>query len=539
MPTLPTLRKLCKLPTLRRAALSPGPEVLMQVALLVVLAVVVALVAVVLVRTFGFRPPVAPAQGAPDLDPGPVAPEAIERLGAAIRIPTISTLEYEATDFAPFEAFQGFLADRFPLFHERCELEVVNGHALIYRWPCAGGGAAAPSAAAPAPAGGPNAAPRPPAALLPVALMAHYDVVPVEEGTEQDWEQPPFSGALVDGVVWGRGTLDIKSQLMAHLEAAENLMRTDFVPKRDIYFCYGHDEEVGGEQGAELIVERLKERGVRFAGVLDEGGLVVTGALSGVGVPIGLIGVAEKGISNYQFRVRGTGGHSSMPPKSTSLGLAARLIALIERQPLPLRLTVPVEGMLRRLCGQMGFVTRMAVANLWLFRPLLLRILAGSPTTNAMVRTTSAVTMAAASDACNVLPQASSFNVNVRILPGETTQDVQRHFEGLIARAGLDATVGPLLAQDPSPVSPDDSAFYRSVERLASEFYPSALVVPYLVMGGTDSRQFCALSDDVLRFTPIHITEEDRQHIHGTNECLSVENYGRMIAFYERFLREE
>jgi carboxypeptidase PM20D1 len=501
--------------------------VLMVVA--VVVAIVVVLVAVVLVRTFSFHPPVSPPQGTSDLDPGPVAPEVIERLGAAIRIPTLSNLDYEATDFAPFDAFRELLAERFPLFHERCELEVVNGYSLIYRW--RGGG----SAAAASDGNSATAA----AAPGPIALMAHYDVVPVEEGTEQDWEQPPFSGALVDGVVWGRGTLDIKTQVLAHMEATENLMRAGFTPARDIYFCYGHDEEVGGEQGAALIVERLKERGVRFAGVLDEGGVVVTGALSSVKVPIGLIGMAEKGISNYQFKVKGSGGHSSTPPKNTSLGLAAKLITLIEQNPRPLRLTTPVEAMLRKLSGQMGFVVRMAVANLWLFRPLLLRILAGNPTTNAMVRTTFAVTMAAASDACNVLPQVSTVNVNVRILPGDTTQDVLRHFEQLIARAGIDATVEPILAQEPSPVSPVDSAFYHSIEQLINDFYPSALVSPYLVMGGTDSRQFYALSDNVLRFTPVHITEEDRQHIHSTNECISVENYGRMIAFYERFLREQ
>jgi carboxypeptidase PM20D1 len=520
----------------------------MQVVLIIVAVVaviVVALIAVILVRTFSFHPPDAPPQNAVDLNPGPVAPEVIERLGAAIRIPTLSNLDYEATDFAPFDEFRALLVDRFPLFHERCELEVVNGYSLIYRWQGSGAagvadvGAGGNAGAAGAPGADGATADGATPALDPIALMAHYDVVPVEEGTERDWEQPPFSGALVDGVVWGRGTLDIKTQVLAHMEAAENLMRAGFIPARDIYFCYGHDEEVGGEQGAAKTVERLKARGVRFAGVLDEGGVVVTGALSSVKVPIGLIGMAEKGISNYQFKVKGSGGHSSTPPKNTSLGLAAKLITLIEQNPLPLRLTTPVEAMLHELSGEMGFMVRMAAANLWLFRPLLLRIFAGNPTTNAMVRTTFAVTMAAASDACNVLPQVSTVNVNVRILPGDTTQDVLRHFEQLIARAGIDATVEPILAQEPSPVSPVDSAFYRSIERLINEFYPSALVSPYLVMGGTDSRQFYALSDNVLRFTPVHITEEDRQHIHSTNECISVENYGRMIAFYERFLREQ
>ncbi|MDR0347471.1 MAG: M20/M25/M40 family metallo-hydrolase [Coriobacteriales bacterium] len=505
----------------------------MLIACIILAAVLVILVAVVLVRTMAFRPPEAPAQDALDFNPGPVAKDVCERLSAAIRIPTLSNADYEATDFAPFDEFKEFLVTSFPLFHERCELEVVNGYALVYRWPGTGGAVAAGDGT-----GVSTNAPSSSTPLDSIALMAHYDVVPVEEGTTQDWQQPPFSGALVDGVIWGRGTLDIKSQVTAHMEAAENLMRSGFIPVRDIYFCYGHDEETGGRQGAEKIVARLKERGVRFAGVLDEGGVVVTGALAGVTVPVGLIGVAEKGISNYQFKVEGSGGHSSMPPKNTSLGLAAKLIALIERQPMPLRLTPPVEVMLGQLSGQMGFAVRMAAANLWLFRPLLLRILSGNPTTNALVRTTFATTMAAASDACNVLPQTSRFSINVRILPGDTTGSVQTYFEGLIARTGIDATVEPILAQEASPISPSNSAFYRSIEELVHEFYPTALVSPYLVMGGTDSRQFYELSDNVLRFTPVHITEEDRQHIHSTNECISVDNYGRMIAFYERFMRQ-
>jgi carboxypeptidase PM20D1 len=488
--------------------------------LMAAILVIIILAVVVLARTFSFRPAAAPPQDASDLNPGSLEPEVLERLSAAIRIPTLSNLDYAATDFAPFAAFREFLQGSFPLFHQYCERTIINGHALVYRWP---GSATADGITA----------------LDPLALMAHYDVVPVEAGTEQDWQQPPFSGALADGFIWGRGTLDIKSQVMAHLEATEQLMRAGFTPGRDIYFCYGHDEETGGQQGALKIVEHLRQRGLRFSGVLDEGGVVVTGAMAGVDVPMALIGVAEKGSSNYRFKVSGSGGHSSMPPQHTSLGLAARLITLIERQPLPLRLTPPAEQMLRNLAGQMGFVVRMAMANLWLFRPLLLKILASSPTTNAMVRTTSAVTMADASDACNVLPQATHFNVNVRILPGDTVEGVQRYFEGLIAQTGLEAKVEPILVQDPSPVSPFDSDFYRSIEQLIQEFYPSALTTPYLVMGGTDSRQFYTLSDNVLRFTPMHITEADRASIHNTNEAISVENYGRMIAFYQRLLQQQ
>jgi carboxypeptidase PM20D1 len=488
----------------------------MQIALVllaVILVIVILLAVVVLVRTLSFKPPAAPATDAIDFDPGVVAPKAIERLSAAIRIPTLSNLDYETTDFAPFDEFLAWLPQAFPLFHEHTERTVVNDYALIYRWP------------------GKNPS------LDPIALMAHYDVVPIEEGTEQDWQQQPFSGAVVDGIVWGRGTLDIKSQLIAHMEATEGLLKEGFTPTRDIYFCYGHDEEVGGRQGAIKIVEHLKQNGVRFAGVLDEGGVVITGALANVKGPIGLIGIAEKGTSNYHFEVPGAGGHSSMPPTHTSLGLAAQIIERIETRPLPLRLTPPAELMLRTLSGQMGFVVRMAVSNLWLFRGILLKILAKNPVTNALARTTFAVTMAEASDACNVLPQTTRFNVNVRILSGDTPQSVKAHFEKLMNEVDSKAQVSLLLEENASPISPIDSELYRMVEELINEMYPSALVSPYLVMGGTDSRQFYALSDNVLRFTPMHISQAEQQSMHSTNECVSVVNYGRMIAFFERLLK--
>ncbi|MDR2378027.1 MAG: M20/M25/M40 family metallo-hydrolase, partial [Bifidobacteriaceae bacterium] len=378
-----------------------------------------------------------------------------------------------------------------------------------------------------------------PGVLDPVALMAHYDVVPVEAGTEQDWRQPPFSGALADGRVWGRGALDIKGQLMAQLEAAENLMRAGRAPRRDVYFCYGQDEETGGRQGAAEIVKLLAARGIRFAGVLDEGGMVLSGALANVTAPVGLIGVAEKGLSNYQFKVAGSGGHSSTPPRHTSLGLAAKLITLIEGRPMPPRLTAPVEAMLRNLSGEMGFAMRLAMANLWLFRPLVVRALAAGPTTNALVRTTFAVTMASAGEAPNVLPQTSRFCVNARVLTGDSPQSVRRHFEELIARAGIEATVEPMLEQGASPVSPSDSEFFRGVERLINDLYPSALVSPYLVVGGTDARRFHALSDNVLRLTPIHLHDRELAQLHGTDESISFDDYGRMIAFYERFLRQQ
>ncbi|MDR3314865.1 MAG: M20 family peptidase [Coriobacteriales bacterium] len=479
----------------------------------VIIFIIVVLAVVVLVRTFTFKPPQA-AQGKSAWEPDRLDEEALRRLSAAIRIKTISSVDYDSWDFTPFDQFKSFLQEAFPLFHEQCKREVVNGYALIYRWQGSD------------------------ESLLPIALMAHYDVVPVEEGTEDDWQHPPFAGEIADGIIWGRGTLDIKSQLLAYLEAAERLMRSGFQPQRGVYFCFGHDEETGGAHGTQRTVAHLREQGVRFEAVLDEGGTVVSGALKGVEVPIALIGIAEKGTSNYELSLEGEGGHSSMPPTHTSLGLAARLITQIENHPLPLSLTPPVELMLRSLSGQMGFAVRLAVANLWLMRPLLLRVLAASSVTNALVRTTFAVTQAKGSDACNVLPQQTTIRINVRLLSGDTVASVNAYFAALAAKSGVSVRITPVLQNEASPISPIDTPFYASIQGLLSQIYPNAIASPYLVAGGTDSRYFYALSNNVYRLSPVWITEHDRTTIHSTNESLSAVNYERMIHFYELLLRE-
>ncbi|MDR3146653.1 MAG: M20/M25/M40 family metallo-hydrolase [Treponema sp.] len=477
--------------------------------LIVVLALLLGLAALVLGRTLAFKPPRGRPEAEP-LDCGEAAPEALDRLSRAISFPTVCTQGYTGTDFTPFENFIAFLEEAFPLFHRTCEGKRINGYALVYRWR-----GSDPS-------------------LAPVLLTAHYDVVPVETGTEAEWTHPAFSGARAEGRIWGRGTLDIKSQITAHLEAAEGLIREGFVPKRDFYFVYGQDEETGGLNGAYKTADYFAERGIRFAGVLDEGGFVVSGVLRGIKTPLALIGVAEKGFCNYELTLTGEGGHSSMPPVHSALGYAAKLIAAIETHPLRSRLSLPAGLMLRNIAGEMGFMVRMAVANLWLFRPLLLLILGRNPITNAMIRSTFAATMARASDAANVLPQRARAVINVRLLPGDTVAAVAEHFKKL--GKGLPLSIRTLEAEEASPVSPVEGPLYDRVTGLIAEIYPGALATPYLVMGGTDARKYYRVCDHVYRFTPLLVTREEQNTVHGTNESISIANYSRMIYFYRRLI---
>ena len=257
---------------------------------------------------------------------------ALYRLSRAVQIPTVSAQKYDETDFRPFDDFLRFLETSYPLFHETCDSERVNKYGLVYRWK------------------GKNAG------LEPILLTAHYDVVPA--GDLAAWKYPPFSGEIAEGRIWGRGTLDIKGQLIAQLEAAEALMREGFRSERDVYFAYGQDEETSNDFGATAIAALFKERGLRFAGLLDEGGIVVSGAISGIKAPVALVGVAEKGRVDFEFTVKGRGGHSSMPPKTTALGEIAELITRIEKNPLPPRLTPPVAAMLKNISGEMRGISR-------------------------------------------------------------------------------------------------------------------------------------------------------------------------------------
>ncbi|MDR1788057.1 MAG: M20/M25/M40 family metallo-hydrolase [Treponema sp.] len=440
------------------------------------------------------------------------SPEALARFGGAIALPTVSNVDYAKTDFAPFDAFKAYLKGAFPLFHKRTELTVVNNYALVYRWKGRDAGA------------------------LPLLLCAHYDVVPVEAGTETAWTHPPFSGAAAEGRVWGRGALDVKCQITAQMEAAEGLMAAGFIPPRDIYFAYGHDEEVGGAEGAQKIAERFAAQGLRFEGVLDEGGSVITDAIKGARCPLALIGIAEKGHASYLLTVTDKGGHSSTPPAHSALGRLARLIVRVEGHPLPRRLTPALRAMLVGIKDALGGGFRLAVGAPGLFKPVILKALAKTPATNALTRTTFALTMAKASDAPNVLPQQAQALVNVRLLHGDSSESVRRYIEKLVGR---EATVQVILPHEPSKVSPADSGVFIKLKALVSEVFPGAIAAPYLVTGGTDARKYYAVSDNVYRFTPAQLSTQEVQTMHNTNESLSIENYGKMILFYRRFVEGE
>lgn len=475
---------------------------------LALVAVLVVLLAVVLVRTarFGEAPAPVPAPAAFTPPAG-----AADRLAEAIRIPTITHEGAARFDTAAFTALHELLRARFPLVHAGLRREVVAGHSLLYTWP-----GTDPS-------------------LPPLVLMGHMDVVPVEAGTEARWTQPPFAGAVQGGYVWGRGAVDNKSTLLGTMEAVEMLLAQGFAPRRTVMLAYGHDEEVGG-RGAQRIAALLGERGVRPWMVVDEGGVIGRGLMPGVERPTALVGIAEKGFVSVELSTRTEGGHSSMPPRHGSIGRLGTAIHRLERSPMPARLHGPTLQLFQRVGPEMPFAQKAVFANLWLTRPLVVGMLEGAPSSNAMIRTTTAPTIFQAGTKENVLPSRARAVVNFRILPGDSVPGVVAHVRRIVEDTAVTVRAMEGFKSEPSSVSRTDGEPFRVLERSIRQAAPDAVVAPFLMVGGTDARYYHALSDAVYRFLPVRTTQEDLDRIHGTDERIAVADYHGAIRFYRQLL---
>jgi carboxypeptidase PM20D1 len=332
--------------------------------------------------------------------------------------------------------------------------------------------------------------------------------------------------------------MDDKNSVLAALEAVELLLRDEYQPVRTVFLAFGHDEELGGATGARRIAETLESHGVNdFALVLDEGGAVVDDMLPGIEGPTAIIGVAEKGFVSLELTTEGQGGHSSMPPPQTNIGILAKAITRLEEKQFPARLDGAALELFQYIGPEMGFLNRMLFANLWLFRPLVMRGLIGSPQTASMVRTTTAATIFHAGVKDNVLPMSASAMVNLRILPGETVETVAERVRQVIddERVRVQISVG----MDPSPVSDAASPSFQLLERTLRQVMPDndLLVAPYLVMGGTDAKYYSGRSSNVFRFLPARVTEDDFNRIHGTDERLGVNSFATSIKFVYQLIR--
>jgi carboxypeptidase PM20D1 len=436
---------------------------------------------------------------------------AAQRLAEAIRFRTVSSYDNPEQAADALRGLHAHIAASFPAFHAVTMKEIVADFSLLYSWQGSD------------------------PAQKPIALTAHQDVVPIAPGTEKDWKHPPFDGVVADGFVWGRGSWDDKGNLYAMLEAAEALARQGFKPKRTIYFAFGHDEEVAGTRGAKAIAARLAERQVKLDYILDEGLLITDGILKGLDKPAALIGVAEKGYATLMLTAHATPGHSSMPPRETAIGMMAAALARLEDRRLPSQTRGAVAEMFETLAPEMSGFSRVVLSNLWLFRPLLLKQLETSGPTEAMVRTTTALTIFNAGEKDNVLPGNARATVNFRLLPGDTQASVTDHVRETIANPKIDIQAFPGNTEPPRVTATSGDA-YKTLTRTIREIFPDVIVAPGLMVAATDSRHYEAVADSIFRFSPVRANADDLKRFHGTDERLSIENYADMIRFYRRLM---
>lgn len=437
---------------------------------------------------------------------------AVERFAGAVRIPTVSYGDRSRIDYTQFDRLHEYLAAKFPKLHGALRRELVAKYSLLYTWE-----GSDPSA-------------------KPILMLAHQDVVPIEPGTEKTWQHAPFSGDVADGFVWGRGAIDDKASLLAQLEAVETLVGAGFKPKRTIYFAFGHDEEINGEEGAKAMAGLLAARGVKAEFSLDEGGSITVGVVHGIAAPVASIMTAEKGYLSLDLVAHDAGGHSSRPPKVSAVGRLARAVARLEQHQMPTRLAAPVTALLGRLAPYLGFGDRLAAANPWLFGPFIERRMADDRTTNALVRTTTAPTMFNAGIKDNVLPVEARATVNFRLLPGDSIASVEQHVRDVIADPGVEVTAEP-FASEPSPVADVGAPAFAAIERTVNEVFPDAIVTAGIVIGATDNRHYGAVREQRYNFAPETQLSEDLLRVHGANERLGVDDYARAVQFYARLLQ--
>ncbi len=433
---------------------------------------------------------------------------ALDRFRQMIRLNTVSSPDSDKEDAQAFVDFQELLLKAYPAVAKTCEHRIIGKHGIMYHWK--GKSDQAPS-----------------------VLMAHYDVVPVNE---TEWQEPPFSAVVKDGEVWGRGTLDTKGTLHGVMEAAELLIQQGFTPENDVYLAFSGNEEIFGADAPSIVAE-LKKRGVQPAFVLDEGGAIVEGVFPGVKKSAALIGTAEKGVACIDLIAKGKGGHASAPAKRQALGTLGRALCRLEKNAMPFTLTKPALEMFDTLGRESTFAYKLLFANLWYFAPLLnLVCKASGGELNALVRTTCALSLAEGSKAYNVLPACAKAGINLRIISGDTKQAVLDRLKSIIDDENVEIRL--VSWQSPSVVSQTGDEPWNRLKSAISAAYPGVLVSPYLMLAGSDSRHYGEISEHVYRFSAMPLSKEQRGLIHNANERIPVSYIKNYVRFFAQVIRQ-
>ncbi len=466
-----------------------------------------ALIGIILFNTFRKTAP----QTSYSAIPAPkITDSALGHLTRAIGYKTISYGNPALFDSVQFLGFRQFLKQTYPLMHSELAPEIVEGYTLLFKW-----------------AGKDTT-------LNPIMLMAHQDVVPIEESTRDQWTVDPFAGTVKDGFIWGRGTTDDKINLISICEAVEKLLTEGYRPKRTVYLVFGHDEEIGGK-GAKAIAARMEANGIKADLLMDEGGIITKEKLPGMTKPVALLGTAEKGYLSLELTAQAQGGHSSMPEKETSVDLLSRALVKLRENPFPAKFTEPMQGLMDAVGPEMPFLQRMAFANPWLFSGMIASTYEKTGAGNAMLHTTLVPTIIEGGIKDNVVPTKVKATINLRLLPGDSVDAVIKKVEKIIGDKRVTVAKHKGAIAEASAVTPVKSFGYQKMEKIMKLSYPDVVTSPFLMIGATDSRHFGKVSSNIIKFSPMI----DPIGFHGIDERVSLESYQTALWFYEQLLRNE
>ena len=438
-----------------------------------------------------------------------------QTLSRVIQCKTVSHMNEADTDWSEFEKLHKVFEEAYPLLHKTLTKEIIGKAGLVYTWK------------------GTNPD------LKPIALIGHQDVVPVPEETEGDWTYPPFSGTIADGYLWGRGAVDMKDHVVAVMESVETLLEEGYVPERTVMLLFGYNEELVNNEDAAavLIANTMKERGIRFESVLDEGGGVPRLRIPGVmQKDLAVVGVAEKGYADFKLTVEAAGGHSSTPPAHTAVGILAKAITRVEGNMYKANMTPQINMVLDKLFDSLDFPTSVLGKGLSLIRPVLRPILGAIPQAASFMRTSMSVNMVSGSPQANVLPQVATATLNARILPGQTIEDVKKHLEKVIhdKRVKVECVGG----SDPAPMSSTETPSFKAIDEISTELFEKSITVPFQVMGATDARHYRIVTDQLYRYSPFNIPPNIFLLFHQTDERMTLDSMEKAVAFFKLYIKK-
>ncbi|MBR2040672.1 MAG: M20/M25/M40 family metallo-hydrolase [Clostridia bacterium] len=475
-------------------------------ALYIILALLVLFLAVIIVRTLSFKPKASIEISHEKIEFD--REKAVENLRELVRYKTVSYADSSLEDDAEFKKLIDALPRLYPNVFKVCSFETLPDRALLFKWKGKNNG-------------------------NPAVLMAHYDVVPVNE---EMWDKPPFGADLIDGVIWGRGTLDTKVTFNGVLFSADTLIAEGFVPENDVYFAFSGGEEINGK-GAVNIVNYFKDNSITPEFVVDEGGAVVEDVFPGVKGQIGLIGIAEKGLMNVKYTCKSAGGHASAPKPHTPIGILSKACVSIENHPFKSHLTKPVALMFDTLGRHSNFLYRMIFSNLWLFSGVLDLICKKSGgELNALMRTTVAFTQGFGSKAPNVIPPEASFVANMRLNPEDNIDSALEYLKKTVNDESVEITL--IEGMNPSPISKTDCDAFKKVTKAVADTWQIDKISPYLMVQCSDSRHYAQICDKIYKFSAMDLSSEERATIHGNNERIRVEALERAVEFYIRLIKQ-